>query len=130
MISANPSHDTSTWTILGDSPEVMAVVGVNLSLAILGFLGAFYLMHLRLRLAQLSDWLLRQERQSRHLLPLVQRWLAQRQQSSQQTRDRLQQIEQRLQLLQQSLSVILWLLRQRGRIRGRNRAVSQGKNSP
>ncbi|TVR08055.1 MAG: hypothetical protein EA395_11930 [Phormidium sp. GEM2.Bin31] len=116
MISANPPHDTSTWTTLGDSPEVMAVVGVNLSLALLGFLGAFYLTRLRRRLVRLTDWLLTTERQSRQLLPLVQRWLAQRQQSTQQTRDRLQQIEQRLQLLQQSLSVMLWLLRRRGRM--------------
>ncbi|MCC5897367.1 MAG: hypothetical protein EA395_01605 [Phormidium sp. GEM2.Bin31] len=120
MISANPSHDTSTWTTLGDSPEVMAVVGVNLSLALLGFLGAFYLMQLRRRLAQLSDWLLITERQSRHLLPLVQRWLAQRQQSTEQTRDRLQQIKQQRQLLEQSLGVMLWLLRRQGRVRRRN----------
>lgn len=94
----------------------MAVVGVNLSLALFGFLVAFYVTRWRRQLAQLTDCVLKTERQSRHLLPLVQRWLIQRQQFTQQSRDRLQQLEQRLQLLQQALPLMLWLLRRRGRI--------------
>ncbi len=93
------------------------VMGVNLSLAILGFVLAFYLRRLRCRLARLSDWLLTTERYSRQLLPLACTWLDERHQTSQQARDRLQQTQLRWQLLQQSLSVIVWIWRRRGRIR-------------
>ncbi len=93
------------------------VMGVNLSLAISGFVLAFYLTRLRCRLARLSDWLLITEQYSRQLLPLACSWLGERHQATQQSRDRLEQTQRRLRLLQQSLSVIIWILRRRGRIR-------------
>lgn len=117
MTSVDPYHNTSTWTTLWDSPEVITVMSVNLSLAILGFVLAFYLTRLRCRLARLSDWLLTTEQYSRQLLPLACTWLGEGHEATQQARDRLQQTQLRLQLLQQSLSVIVWILRRRGRIR-------------
>ncbi|KPQ35197.1 MAG: hypothetical protein ACLFM4_10780 [Phormidium sp.] len=117
MTAADPYHNTSTWTSLWDSPEVLLVMGVNLSLAILGFVLAFYLTRLRCRLARLSHWLLTTEQYSRQLLPLAGTWLEDQHQMTQQTRDRLQQTQLRLQLLQQSLSIIVWIVRRRGRSR-------------
>lgn len=117
MTSVDPYHNTSTWTTLWDSPEVVMVMGFNLSLAILGFVLAFYLTRLRGRLARLSDWLSTTEQYSRQLLPLTCAWLGERHQSTQQARERLEQIQLRLQLVQQSLSVIVWILRRRRGIR-------------